>query len=185
MEENKKPEEKKEEKKIVETKKPEEKVVETKKHETKPEEKKKKEPEKPKKTEAIINGKNVPISTKYSVAICKFIKGKKIGEAIKELEQVSAGRKAIPMKGEIPHRKGKIMSGRFPKKASETFIVLLKSLLGNANVNGLENAVITDAVANFASRPYGRFGRIRKKRTHINIIAKSKKEKTNGRKKNS
>lgn len=129
-----------------------------------------------KKTEAIVNSKNLPISTKYSIAICKFIKNKKIGKAISDLEQVISFKKAVPIKGEIPHRKGKgMMSGRYPKKASEHFIKLLKSLSANSNANGLENPMIVEAVANFASRPFGRFGRIRKKRSHVKIKVKEKK----------
>ncbi len=127
-----------------------------------------------KKTEAFARGVNIPVSTKQAVAVCRFIKNKKIGDAIRDLEQVKTGRKAVPMKGEIPHRKGMMMSGRFPKKATEHFIILLKSLAANANVNELEEPIITEAIANFASRPYGRFGRTQKKRTHIKIIAKNK-----------
>ena len=147
----------------------------------KPDKEKKKEivkkPEKkiPKKTEAIVNSVSLPISTKYSVAICKFIKGKKIEDAITDLEEVLAHKKAIPMKGEIPHRKGKIMSGRYPKKAVEHFIKLLKSLLANSNANELNNPIISDSIANLGSRPFGRFGRIRKKRTHVKIKVKEKK----------
>jgi len=147
----------------------------------KPDKEKKKEivkkPEKkiPKKTEAIVNSVNLPVSTKYSVAICKFIKGRKIENAIIDLEEVLAHKKAIPMKGEIPHRKGKIMSGRYPKKAVEHFIKLLKSLLANSNANELNNPIISDAIANIGSRPFGRFGRIRKKRTHVKIKVKEKK----------
>ena len=74
------------------------------------------------------------------------------------------------MKGEIPHRKG-MMSGRYPKKSAEYFIKLLKTLSANANVNGLESPVISKAIANLASRPYSKFGRVRKKRTHIQIVA--------------
>tara|TARA_Y100000034_G_scaffold19272_2_gene21716 strand:- start:7244 stop:7807 length:564 start_codon:yes stop_codon:yes gene_type:complete len=140
--------------------------------EKKPVESSKKET--PKKTIAIVNGKNLPISTKYSVAICKFIKRKKIENAISDLEQVLAYKKAVPMKGEIPHRKGKIMSGRYPKKAVEHFIRLLKSLLANANE--LNDPIINEAIANIGSRPYGKFGAVRKKRSHIKIIAKEKKE---------
>ncbi len=130
-----------------------------------------------KKTEAIVRGRSLPISTKHSIAICRFIKGKKIGECISYLEQVVVGKKAIPMKGEIPHRKGKMMSGRFPKKASEQFIKLLRSLGANANANNLEEPIISEAVANFASRPYGRFGRTQKKRTHIIIKCRERKGK--------
>ena len=129
-----------------------------------------------KKEEVVVNGTSLPISTKYSVAICKFIKGKKISRAIEDLEQVIAKKKPVPMKGEIPHRKGKrMMSGRFPKKASENFIKLLKSLQGNANNHDLEDPTISEVVANLASRPFGRFGRVRKKRTHVRIVAREKK----------
>ncbi len=141
----------------------------------------KKEQEKPRKTEAVINAYNTPISTKYSMAICKFIKNKKIRDAIVDLEQVSRLKKVIPMKREIPHRKGKrIMSGRFPKAASKEFIKILKSLSANAVYNNLENPIIAEAVANIGIRPYGRFGRVRKKRTHIRIIAKNKNDDKKG-----
>ncbi len=130
--------------------------------------------QKVKKTEASVNGMALPISTKDSVAICRFIKGKKIEMAIADLEQVLAYKKAIPMKGEIPHRKGKgMMSGRYPKNTAVYFIKLLKSL--SANANELEEPIITEAIANLASRPFGRFGRIRKKRSHIKIKAVEKK----------
>ncbi len=144
----------------------------------KPEEKKEVKPQKPKvkKEEAIMNSYNVPISTKYSMAICRFIKGKTIEDAQKYLEEVIRVKKAIPMKGEIPHRKGKMMSGRFPVNASKQFITLLKSLTGNATMNGLDDPVIVEAVANKAPRPYGRFGSWQRKRTHIKLVARDKKK---------
>ena len=167
----KEPIKKKEEKKAVGT--PKEEKEKSEKKESKEE---KKEKGKRKKTETIVNSYNLPISTKYSVAICKFIKNKKIQDAIKDLEQVLVKKKAVPMKGEIPHRKGKrMMSGRFPKKATEYFLKMLKSLSSNASTNELENPIITEAVANIGARPYGRFGRIRRKRTHLKIKAKEKK----------
>lgn len=184
-----KPVEKKEEtKKIVEDKeKPVEKKEDAKKGEEKSDEKKEdvkpKAQTKPKvkKTEAFVNETSIPISTKHSMAVCKFIKGKKIEDAINDLGQVALKKKAVPMKGEIPHRKG-MMSGRYPKKAAEHFIKILKRLEANAIVNGLENTIITEAIANFGSRPYGRFGRVRKKRTHLKITVKVKKEnKTKGK----
>ncbi len=171
----KKPEEIGKERKVKEEKKP---VGTAKKEEKKKEVKKETRP-KPKirKTQASVSAHNLPISTKQSSAICKFIKKKKIADAINELEKVLALKKAIPMIGEIPHRKGKIMSGRFPKKAAQHFLVLLKSLASNADMNELNEPVITEASANTGSRPYGRFGRIRRKRTHIKIKAKEKKKK--------
>ena len=128
------------------------------------------------KTEAVVNSRNLPISTKYSVAICKFIKRKKIVDAIADLEQVLTHKKSIPMKGEIPHRKGKgMMSGRYPKKPTEYFIKLLQSLLANSNANGLIDPVIIEAVANIGSRPFGKFGRVRKKRTNLTLKTKNAK----------
>jgi len=129
--------------------------------------------EKVKKTEAIINDTSHPISTKHSIAICNFIKGKQIDKAIEDLRKVVLMKAAVPMKGEIPHRKG-MMSGRFPKKASEAFIKMLNRLKANANVNGLENPVITLAVSNLGPKVYGRFGRTEKKRTHVKIVAMEK-----------
>lgn len=156
----------------VETKKIEEKK------ETKVEEKKtgKKQVQKVKKNEAVVNGVSLPISTKDSVAICKFIKGKTIDKAISDLEEVKKFRKAIPMTGEIPHRKGKgMMSGRYMTKPVKFFIRMLKDLKANSNVNGLEEPIIVEAVPNRASRPVGRFGSVKRKRTHIKIKAIEKK----------
>ena len=122
------------------------------------------------KEEAVVNGRNLHTSTLEAKYVCKFIKFKKIEDAIKDLEDVLIKRKAVPMKGEIPHRKGKgISSGRYPKNAVEIFIKLLKSLQANANANGIDNPVIAEAIANIGERPYGRFGKVRRKRTHISI----------------
>lgn len=121
---------------------------------------------------ACVNVKGIAISTKMSMYICKFIKGKKIEDAIKYLEGTIKGKNVIPMKGEIAHRHGEFMAGRYPKNASKEFIILLKSLQSNAIQNGIENPVITEAVPNMGSKPYGKFGRIQRKRTHINLVAK-------------
>jgi ribosomal protein L22 len=137
------------------------------------------------KTEAIVNSFNAHLSTKTSGAVCRFIVGKDIDTAIEDLEKVAVGKKVVPMKGEIPHKKGKgIMAGRYPKYAAEHFITLLKTLSGNANVNNLENPVIVEAFANIGERPFGRFGAVRRKRTHIKIIVKNKiKKKTENKEK--
>jgi len=172
-------EEKTEEKKPEETK---EKVVETK--EKKKGEEKKKVEEKPKKTEAIAKGNDSRISTKHAIAICNFIRGKDIDKAADELSQVLNMKRAIPMKGEIPHRKGKGMErGRYPINACKVFIKLLRSLSANSIVNGLEDPYIFTAKADKASRPYRRFGSRRFKRTNVLLIAKEKKKSKKAEKK--
>jgi ribosomal protein L22 len=172
-------EKKPEDKPLEKVSKVEEEPVEEKKEEkpeTKPEDKKPilKKAEKPKvkKTEAVVRSFDLPISTKQSSAICKFIKGKLISQAIRELEEVTKLKMAVPVKGEHPHRKGKIMSGKYPQKATKNFIVLLKSLAANAT--DINEPVIVEAIANIGSRPYGRFGTIRRKRTHVFIKVKEK-----------
>ena len=110
------------------------------------------------------------------MAICKFIKGKTIEDAQNYLADVIRVKKAIPMRGEIPHRKGKMMSGRFPVNASKYFVTLLKSLTGNCIMNGIEDPVIVEATPNKAPRPYGRFGSWQRKRTHIKLVARDKKK---------
>jgi len=158
-------ENKEEEKKVVGTENKEEKKTEIK-EEKKVEEKKAKKEEKVKKNEAILRGKDLPISTKQSVAICRFIRGKKIDDAVKELEKIIRKEKALPMKGELPHRKG-MERGRYPVNACKIFVKLLKNLNANSQVNGLNEPYIFAAVPNKASQPFRRGGSKRFKRTHV------------------
>jgi len=159
----------KQEVKKVEEKKAEEKV------ENKVEEKKeaKKEVKIIKKEEAIAKGSNLHASMRQCMYICKFIKGKSIDEAIKDLQDVILYKKIVPFKGEIPHRKGKIMSGRYPINVSKLFIPILKTLKGNVLVNqmDLDKTRIYFGSACYASRPSkkggGRFKR-------ANLVLKAK-----------
>lgn len=124
---------------------------------------------KEKKTEAIVNGNDLHISTKASIALCNFIRGKYIEKAILDLEEVKLLKKPVPMRGEIPHKKG-IMSGRYPIKAAAEFVRLLKSLKANAIANDMELEKFKIACkSNVAARPYRRFGKGRFKRTHVQI----------------
>lgn len=153
-----------EDKKIIEenkTEKKETKLVEAeKKHEVK---------KHAKKTEAIVNGRDVPISTKYAIAICNMIRNKEIDKAMSLLETAEKMKIAVPMRGEIAHKPG-MMSGRYPVKALGHFIILLKSLKSNALVNELELEKYKIACkANVAPRPYRRFGTGQFKRAHVEI----------------
>jgi len=121
------------------------------------------------KKEAVVNGVSVPISTKQAVAICNFIKNKNVDKAIEDLKLSEKMRKPIPMRGEIPHKKG-IMSGRYMVNASGEFIKLLKSVKANAIAHNLElDNLKVHGMANVASRPARRGGRTKFKRTHVQI----------------
>lgn len=132
-----------------------------------------------------VRGLDLPVSTKHAIAICNFIKGKNPSKAIALLENVIKRKIAVPMKGEIPHRKnmpkGKV-AGRYPYNASKEFIKLIKNLIANASIKGInvEDLVICIAKADKASRPYRStrmaYGRKRFKRSHILLEAKLKEE---------
>ncbi|MBU3913472.1 MAG: hypothetical protein KKB21_03330 [Nanoarchaeota archaeon] len=146
--------------------------------ETKPEEEKKKGKKKeiPKKDKAIVRGNDLRISKKHSMAICDYIRGKKIENMTADLEKVVSLKRPIPMKGEIPHRKGNLMSGRYPVNASKVFIKLLRTLSANCSVNSVDNPIITVAIANDASRPFKRGGSMRFKRTNVYLEARENKK---------
>ena len=136
-----KPQESKEVKEAKEEKTTEK--VEQKKETKKPEIKTKKEL-------AKVAGKDIPLSTKTSGAICRFIKFKNPEEAIKQLERVQIKKLAIPFRGEIPHRKGfrgGYARGRYPVKAAGYFIKLLKNLISNAKSNNMDTAIIRITIA--------------------------------------
>ncbi len=126
-----------------------------------------------KKDEAIAHGVSLPISKKHSMYIGQFIKNKKIDDAISDLEKVVKLKKAVPFKGEIPHRKGNMERGRYPVNAAKYFINLLKSLKGNVITNQmeLEDTRIYLVSPSWAARPMRRGG-VSAKRTNIIIKAK-------------
>lgn len=145
----------------------EEKVEEVKK-ETKP---------KIKKESAIVRAPSVHMSKRHGMYVCSFIKGKSIDNAIADLEQVIVLKKAVPFKGEIPHRKGNIMSGRYPVAAAKIFIPMLKNLKGAVLFNNMDitKTRISEAYANFAPRPQRRGG-MKGKRAYITIEAREVKK---------
>lgn len=177
-----KKEEVKEEKKEIKTETTKEKKVEENKSEDKKtdEKKEKSETKKPqkkiKKSEVTVNVTGIPISKKTSMAISRMIKYKALDQAIEELEQVVKKKKVVPMRGEIPHKKGKgIMSGRYPKEAATEFIVLLKSLKANADNHDVDEPILVEAVINKGFLPFGRGGRVKHKRANIYLRAVERK----------
>jgi large subunit ribosomal protein L22 len=150
----------------------EEKLKQEKKEEKKTEIKKQVERPKREMHEAVVYGRELPISTRHAISICRFIKKNSIEQATAKLEQVVSKKQAVPFRGEIPHRKG-MASGRYPVNAAKQFIKLLKNLAANASVNGLDlSRIAIHAKADVASRTryskkYRRF-----KRTNVTLIAK-------------
>ena len=132
---------------------------------------------------ARASATSLPISTKQSIEICNFLRNKKLEKAKVILERVLEKKEAIPFKrfgSDTGHKKGAIGAGRYPQKTAKEILKLLNSVEANAQIKGLnpDDLKIIQLIANKASAPW-RFGRKRRrkaKRTHIEIIVKSKEE---------
>lgn len=132
---------------------------------------------KPKASKVTALGKDMPISMKYSAAVCDMIRNKKTSTALAMLEQIATKKRALLMKGEMAHHHvvGYATSrpSKYPVKASLEFIKLIKSLNANASVMGLDPSmlIIKKAMANKAARPFKgtrlAFGRKRFKRSNV------------------
>jgi len=88
-------------------------------------------------------GYEMPISFKHAVEICRELRGKKIEEAKKILEDVIALRRPIPFKRykkKVAHKSGlhKWYAGRYPQKAAKYILKVLKNLEANAEYKGLD-----------------------------------------------
>ncbi|MFP4567963.1 MAG: 50S ribosomal protein L22 [Candidatus Woesearchaeota archaeon] len=121
--------------------------------------------------------KDAEISTKVSIEIANFLRGRTSVEAKVILERVLKKKQPIPFKrftDGVGHRKGAgIAAGRFPEKASEVFLTIIKQCEANALAKGLsEDLRIVHLVPQRGSNTF-RHGRQRRrtyKRTHLEIV---------------
>tara|TARA_Y100000294_G_scaffold169623_1_gene180986 strand:- start:746 stop:1297 length:552 start_codon:yes stop_codon:yes gene_type:complete len=128
-------------------------------------------------------GRSLPISFKYSVEICNFVRNKDVDYVKDVLNNVIKKQQAIPLKRfnmNIGHKK-RMATGRYPKKASMEILNLINHVEANAQFKGLNTAslVITQINANKASKVI-RFGRKRNresKRTNVEIVVQEKADK--------
>jgi len=126
--------------------------------------------------EAIVNVKNLEISTKKSIEIASFIRRKNIENAKKTLQKVIEMKQAVPYKRhnkDIPHKPG-IMAGRYPIKTCRVILNLLNSLTANAQNKGMSsNLIISEIIVNQGNKQmhYGRH-RGKRKSTHLKIVAR-------------
>lgn len=124
---------------------------------------------------ATATGKSLSISSKYTFMICQYLRGRKVARAKTILEAAIAGKEAIPFtkfNDGVGHRRGIAASGRYPKKACEAVLGLIKSAEANATNAGLTGELtITELRANRASTPMraGRQSRRSGKRTHVHV----------------
>lgn len=131
--------------------------------------------------EAIANGTNLGISTKTSVEVCRLLRNKTTERAKKILERVIEKKEAVPYKRylkEIPHRKGKMATGRYPLKTSKAILDLIKNAETNAKDKGMSSKLIITHISAHKGESQSRYGRKigrRAKKTHIKITVQEKK----------
>jgi len=126
--------------------------------------------------ETKATGTDLGISTKNSIVICDFIRGKKLGRAKILLNDVIEMKKAVPF-GKFHKDKGHktgMMAGRYPIKSCKEILNILHSAEANAKDKNMDvdALVVKEIKANKASTPlhYGRFRSRRMKRTHIEVV---------------
>ncbi|MFT4310099.1 MAG: 50S ribosomal protein L22 [Candidatus Woesearchaeota archaeon] len=115
------------------------------------------------------------ISWKQGIEIANWLRKRPVKKAEHLLERVIALEQAVPFRrfnDNVGHKSG-MAAGRYPKKAAEVFLKLLKQASANASVKNLDEQqlIIHAIVVNRAtSNPrYGRFrGRIAKN-AHVEI----------------
>jgi len=141
-------------------------------------------PKEPDKT-AIISGRDLRISPKHAREVCAAIRGLKLDEAKRLLEEVVKGRRPIAFRryhGKVGHRRGLQgwPSGRYPKKASKTILKILEALEANASDKGLdtERLKIVHAAAQRGPklrknipRAFGRSTPYYQELTHVELAA--------------
>ena len=132
--------------------------------------------------QAIVNARNLTISTKNSVEIANMIRNKKTASAKKMLEDVISMKKAVPYKRfnrEVAHKTA-IGPGKYPVNACTEILKLIKGAEANAKNTGLnQNLYISSIIVNKGPMQWhpGRQRRRRMKNTHIRIILKETNEK--------
>lgn len=136
--------------------------------------------------DAVSYGRELPISFKHSVEICREIKGMQVEIAKNYLNDVILLKKSVPFKRfnrKVAHRSNMVGwdAGRYPKKASLAILRLLNNLEKNAEYKGLEldNLVIKHASASkgrvmksYFPRAMGRSTIKRRITTNIELLAK-------------
>lgn len=126
-------------------------------------------------------GRDLPISLKDSVNLCRALKGMKLNDAKDFLEDVIKKKRAVPYfryLDSISHRRG-IGPGRYPVKEAKYILKVLENAEANAENKDLDtdSLYIMHIAAHkgrvfktYTPRAYGRATEIRRDRVHIEVI---------------
>jgi large subunit ribosomal protein L22 len=88
-------------------------------------------------------GREMSISPKASVEVCREVRGMMVEDAVQYLEDVIALKRPVRYhryNKQIGHRKGKKFgAGRFPKKAAKAILDVIRHAQHNAEYKGLDS----------------------------------------------
>jgi large subunit ribosomal protein L22 len=132
---------------------------------------------------------DVPVSIKYMREIAATIKGMKLAEAEKFLEDVIRLKQPVPFRryhGKVSHKKGLAdkfgwPSGRYPVKGARYMLELLRTVKANAENKGLnpEKLVIIHVVAHkgptlkrYMPRAFGRATPKFRRTSHLEVVVR-------------
>ncbi len=134
---------------------------------------------------AVASLRDVDVSYKEMVELLDVIRGKKLSEARRILEEVAEKKRAVPFKrhyGKVGHRRG-MGPGRYPVKAAKKLLALLDNVENNAEFKGLdvENLWIIHVAAHkgltikrFMPRAFGRSTPKVKQMVHVEIAVEER-----------
>jgi large subunit ribosomal protein L22 len=129
-------------------------------------------------------GKEMRVSPKHAMEVCRAVKGMKLAAAKEFLQAVIVKRKPVPFKRhrkKLAHRRGAGGSGQYPVKASRAILKVLGNAEANATYKGLdtEKLRIVHASAHkgitipgFMPRAFARATPFNKPLTNVEIILK-------------
>lgn len=139
--------------------------------------------------QAVARGRDLPISTKKSIDVCRHVKGRTLKSAKEQLQRVLDMKNAVAAtahRKDIPHRPGFMAGGRYPQIATKKILEVIELAEKNAQNKGLNvnSLIIKNIRADKAANPMrgGRQGRHKTKRTHIEVIVEEQLQKKEDKK---
>ena len=128
-------------------------------------------------------GRDMNVSFKDMVVIAEAIRGKKLEKSIQLLEEVIALKRPIPYKRfnkGIGHRKGnQTKIGKYPKKAANYVLQVLKNLQANAEHKGYDtdrlkiiHSQAQHGISRTRRKPKGRYTIWETEYCHIQLVGK-------------
>jgi large subunit ribosomal protein L22 len=143
-------------------------------------------------TMVLASGRDVPISYKKSVNVCRAIRGLRLEQAKNYLNKVIEKREPVPFvvyRKKVAHKRAlggpTGAAGRYPVRASKAILKVLLNAENNATQKGMESSslMIVHAAAQKARvlprsfpRAFGRMSTKRRILTHVEIGLKQIKE---------